>query len=119
MPRLAKTIIAHLMHDRGPEICEHLRAGILYLVSRSRAEWADMPLKDFLGQHGLSLIHLMNTHIDPKKSGEPLDYLYVYAQGVADLLQAIGEPSWRVMLVMIQASDSFSLLAQVLPEKLN
>lgn len=120
MPRLGKTIISHLVHDRGPEICSHLRAGILHLVALSRDEWPQLPLKDFLDRHRGTLLHLMNTHIDPKKSGRPLDYLYVYAQGVGDLLREIGEPPWRVMLVMIQTSeDSFSLLLQVLPERLS
>jgi NACHT N-terminal Helical domain 7 len=120
MPYLAKTIISHLLHDRGPEICRNLRVGILHLVTFSRDEWPQLPLKDFLDRHRGTLLHLMNTYIDPKKSGRPEDYLYVYAQGLADLLRAIGEPPWRVMLVMIETSqDSFSLLFKVLPEGLS
>jgi hypothetical protein len=119
MPRLAKTIITHLLHDRGQDICRHVRQGILQIVRLSKQDWLDTPLGQFLDRHQSTLLHLMNTHIDPLETADPFGYMTVYAQGVADLLREIGEPVRRVMLIAIQTSeDSFSMLLQVLPRKL-
>lgn len=119
MPAVAKMIIADLLHDRGNEICSHLRKGILSLVALSRREWPDMPLDSFLQQHRLTLLHLMNTYIDPKKSGELPEYLYMYGQALGALLREIGFPQWRVAILAFGTSpDSFSIGIQILPEAL-
>jgi hypothetical protein len=119
VPDLTRTIISHLAHDRGRKICEHLRKGLLMLVSLSRDAKPDMPLMDFVRLHATTLFHLTHTYIDPKKSGHFVDYLYFYAAALNELLKAIGVPAWRIAIIVFETSlESYSLTLMELPEKM-
>jgi hypothetical protein len=116
MPQLTRTLLAHLIHDHGREVCENLRAGVLKLVALTRAELSSARLQSFIALHSLTLLHLANTYIDPKKQGQLIEYVYIYGQAMHDFLKAINEEPWRVMLVAFeQPEGQWSLMLKVLP----
>jgi hypothetical protein len=116
VPRLAKTILVDLLHHRGAEICEHARAGILAVAKLTRADHQDLPLLEFARLHGMTLVHLRSTFVDPHKSAGLLSHVYVYAQALQAFLEAIGEDGWRLAILAVQGSEtSFSLVLCPIP----
>lgn len=118
IPKLTQAIISQLVCDRGQELREHIRAGILEFISITRAELSDIPLKEFLDRHSLTMVHLATTYIDPQKMNGPVQYLQNFQEAISACMLAIGEDSWRTAVVFFQTSESsFTLTAWPLPRE--
>jgi hypothetical protein len=119
VPDLTRTIISDLVHERGSKICEHLRKGLLSVISLSRGTMQDVPLMDFVRLHSLTLFQLTHTYIDPKKSGNFAGFVYFYAGAITELLKAIGVPAWRIAIIVFESAfEQYSVSLMELPEKM-
>jgi hypothetical protein len=119
VPSLTRTIISHLVHHRGREICAHLRNGLLTSVILTRKAAPDLPLMGLLRAHSSTLFLLLHTYIDPKKTGDLPAFVALYARAVAELLAAIEVPAWRIAVIVFEkTSENYSVTLMELPEKL-
>lgn len=118
VPHLVRSLVIGLTHSRGHRIAAQARAGVLDIVKLIRADHPDLPALDFV-----RLVHPLVTHvraslIDPWKTGSLVEHIYWYGQALGRVLDAAGEPPWRLLVLALETSEaSFSIVLTPLPHK--